>query len=197
MPNEPPSNDIRKLWHDQGEEPVKMSLDDIRRKAQRHGRTIRRRNGIEYVAAAFASAIFGYYILHFHEWFLRIGSGLVIAGAAYMVFQLHRRGSAASAPADLGLTSGLDFYRKELERQRALLSSVWRWYLGPFVPGLAVITLGAAIANPAHSPYAWMFAGSYAGVVALAFWLVARLNQRCADGLQRQIDELDTIERQS
>ena len=174
-----------------------MSLDDIRRKAQKFDRTIRRRNGREYIAAAFVVAIFGYYIWHFHEWFLRIGSGLVIAGAVYMVWQLHRRGSAASEAADLGLTTGLAFYRKELERQHALLSSVWRWYLGPFVPGLAVITLGAAIANPAHSPYAWMFAGSYAVVVAIAFWLLARLNQRCADGLQGQIDELDAVERQS
>ena len=197
MPNEPPPIDVRKLWHDQGGEPVKMSPNEIRRKAQRLGRTIRRRNGIEYVASAFVVAIFGYYILHFHEWFLRIGSGLVIAGAAYMVFQLHRRGSAASAPADLGLTTGLAFYRMELERQRALLSGVWRWYLGPFVPGLAVITLGAAIANPAHSVYAWTFAGSYAAVVALAFWLVARLNQRAADRLRVQIDELDAVEKQS
>jgi CDP-diglyceride synthetase len=156
---------------------------------------IRRRNGREYIAAAFAAAIFGYYIWHFHEWFLRIGSGLVIAGAAYMMFQLHRRGSATSAPADLGLTTGLDFYRKELERQRTLLSGVWRWCLGPFVPGLAVITLGAAITNPAHSPRAWLFAGSYAVVVAVAFWLVARLNQRCAGRLQRQIDELNAAEK--
>jgi hypothetical protein len=139
--------------------------------------------------------MFGYYILHFHEWFMRIGSGLVIAGAVYVVFQLYRRGSAASAPAELGLTTGLDFYRKELERQRVLLNSVWRWYLGPFVPGLAVITLGAAITNPARSPYAWLFAGSYAVVVALAFWLVARLNQRCAGRLQRQIDELNAAEK--
>ncbi len=195
MPNEPPLNDIRKLWHDQGEESVKMSLDEIRRKAQRHEGTIRRRNGREYVAAAFVVAIFGYYIWHFHEWFMRIGSGLVIAGAVYMVFQLHRRGSAASAPADLGLTTGLDFYRNELERQRALLGSVWRWYLGPLVPGLAVIPLGAAIANPAHSPYAWVFAGAYAVVVALVFFLIARLNQRCAGRLQRQIDELNAAEK--
>ena len=195
MSNDPPPNDIRKLWHDQGEEPVKMSVDEIRRRAQKHGRTIRRRNGIEYAAAAFAAAIFGYYIWHFHEWFLRIGSGLVIAGAAYMVFQLHRRGSAESAPADLGLTTGLDFYRKELERQRALLDSVWRWYLGPFVPGLAVITLGAAITNPSRSPYAWVFAASYAVVVAILFFLIARLNQRCAGRLQRQIDELNAVEK--
>jgi hypothetical protein len=197
MPNEPSSNDVRRLWHDQGEEPVKLSPDEIRSRAQGHRRRILRRNSTEYVAAAFVVAIFGYYIWHFHEWFLRIGSALVIAGAVYMVFQLHRRGSAASAPADLGLTTGLAFYRQELERQRALLDSVWRWYLGPFIPGLAVITLGAAITNPAHSPYAWVFAGSYAAVVALAFWLVARLNQRCAGRLQRQVDELDAVERQS
>jgi hypothetical protein len=195
MPNEPSPNDIGKFWRDQREEPVKMSLDEIRGKAQRHRRKILRRNGREYVAAAFVVAMFGYYIWHFHEWFLRIGSGLVIAGAVYVVFQLHTRGSAANAPADLGLTTGLDFYRKELERQRVLLNSVWRWYLGPFVPGLAVITLGAAITNPARSPYAWLFAGSYAVVVALAFWLVARLNQRCAGRLQRQIDELNAAEK--
>jgi hypothetical protein len=195
MPNEPLPDDIRKLWHDQGEEPVKMSLDEIRRKAQQHRRKILRRNGREYVAAAFVVAIFGYYIWHFHEWFMRIGSGLVIAGAVYVVFQLHRRGSAASAPADLGLTTGLDFYRKQLERQHALLSSVWRWYLGPFIPGLAVITLGAAISNLARSPYAWMFAGSYAAVVAIFFFLIARLNQRGADRLQRQIDELNAAEK--
>ncbi len=195
MPNEAPLNDIKKLWHEQGEEPVKMSLDEIRRKAQQHRRKILRRNSREYVAAAFVVAIFGYYIGHFHEWFMRIGSGLVIAGAVYVVFQLHRRGSAASAPADLGLTTGLDFYRKQLERQHALLSSVWRWYLGPFIPGLAVITLGAAITNSARSPYAWMFAGSYAAVVAIFFFLIARLNQRGADRLQRQIDELDAAEK--
>lgn len=195
MPNEAPPNDIRKLWHEQREEAFKMSLDEIRRKAQRHGRTIRRRNGREYVAAAFVVTVFGYYIWHYNEWFMRIGSGLVIAGAVYMVFQLHRRGSGSSAPADLGMTTGLDFYRKELERQRALLSGVWRWYLGPFVPGLAVITLGAAITNPARSPHSWMFAGSYAVVVALLFFLIARLNQRCADRLQRQIDELNAPEK--
>jgi hypothetical protein len=172
-----------------------MSLDEIRRKAQRFSRKIRRRNGREYVAAVFVVAIFGYYIWHYNEWFMRIGSGLVIAGTAYMVFQLHRRGSAASAPADLGLTTGLGFYRKELERQHALLNSVWRWYMGPFVPGLAVITLGAAFTKPGRSPHAWMFAGSYAVVVALAFWLVARLNQRCAGRLQRQIDELNAAEK--
>jgi uncharacterized membrane protein YjfL (UPF0719 family) len=59
------------------------------------------------------------------------------------------------------------------------------------VPGLAVITLGAAITNPARSPYAWMFAGSYAVVVALLFFLIARLNQRGAARLQRQIEELN------
>jgi len=195
MPNEAPPNGIRRLWHDQGEEPVKMSLDEIRRKAQQHRRKILRRNSREYVAAAFVVAVFGYYIWHFHDWFHRIGSVLVIAGAVCVVYQLHRRGSAASAPSDLGLTTGLAFYRQELERQRDLLQSVWRWYLGPFIPGLAVFTLGAAITNPARSPYAWLFAGWYALVVAIGLLLVARLNQRAAGRLQRQIDELNAAEK--
>lgn len=39
------------------------------------------------------------------------------------------------------------------------------------------------------------FAGSYAAVVAIFFFLIARLNQRGADRLQRQIDELNAAEK--
>lgn len=197
MTNEPPSNDIRRLWQDQTEEAVRMSLDEIRKKAQKFQQRIRWRNLREYGAAVFVVAVFGFYIWHFHEAFVRTGSVLVIAGTLYVVSQLHKRGSAKTAPADMALTTCLDFHRRELERQRDLLRGIWWWYLGPLIPGLAVFTLGGATANPNHPLLAWTFAASSAALVALVFFLIAAWNQKCARKLQRQIDELETVERHS
>ena len=69
----------------------------------------------------------------------------MIAGALTVMFELHRRGSARTAPADLGLSTCIDFHRKSLERQRDALRTVWIWYLLPFVPGLAIFEIGSAI----------------------------------------------------
>jgi hypothetical protein len=197
MTNEPPPNDMRSLWQDQRTEPVKMSLDEIRKKAQKFQHRIRWRNLREYSAAVFVVGIFGFYIWHFHNLFHRIGSGLVIAGTLYVVSQLHKRGSARTAPTDMALTTCLDFHRRELERQRDLLRGIWSWYLGPLIPGLAVFTLGGATANPNHPLRAWTITALNAALAALVFFLIGALNQKAARKLQRQIDELDTVERHS
>ena len=197
MTNEPPPNDMRSLWQDQRTEPVKMSLAEIRKKAQKFQHRIRWRNLREYGAAVFVVAVFGFYIWHFHNLFHRIGSGLVIAGTLYVVFQLYKRGSAKTMPADMALITCLDFHRRELERQRDLLRGIWWWYLGPLIPGLIVFTLGGATANPNHPLRAWTLAASSAALGALVFFLIGALNQKCARKLQRQIDELDIVEKQS
>jgi hypothetical protein len=41
--------------------------------------------------------------------------------------------------------------------------------------------------------HVWRFVSAYSAVVALAFYLVARLNRRAALRLQRRIDELDAM----
>ena len=128
---------------------------------------------------------------------MAIGDALLIAGGLYMAFQLRRRGAAGTAPADRALRTWLDFHRHELQRQRDLLRDSWRWYLGPFVPGLVVIVIAGLAANPGRPRHPWLFIGAYSVLAALAILGIRRIHLRGVRKLQRQIDELDATERES
>ena len=93
-------------------------------------------------------------------------------------------GSAESLGTDVGMKSSLDFYRAQLERQRDLVGSVWRWALLPFVPGFLVLLIGQARAQPARVSFVVAY-----GVLALILGvgLHAR-NRRAAAGIQRLLD---------
>lgn len=197
MTNESSSPDIRGVWQSQPTQPPRISRDDLRRRMQKFERRISRRNLREY-----ASGIFVIAASAFCEWRLpaplfRLGSGLAIAGALYVMFQLHRRASARPAPEDLGLNTCIEFHRQVLARQRDALRGVGSWYLLPLVPGLAVIMVGTArnqwAAHPDQLGHLIMGYGIVAGLVAVVFLAVWRLNQRGADRLQDQIDELTAL----
>ena len=66
----------------------------------------------------------------------------MIVGTLFMVYTLHKRGSARTVSAEFELRTCMDFHRKELQRQRDLLRDVWSWYLLPFVPGMLVFRAG-------------------------------------------------------
>ena len=125
------------------------------------------------------------------------GSGLTIAGALYVMFQLHRRASVRPAPGDLGLSTCIEFHRQTLERQRDALRGVGSWYLLPLVPGLAVIMIGTAVnqwtAHPVGMGHLVMGYGLLAALVGAVFFAVWKLNQRGADRLQVQIDEMTAL----
>ena len=194
MANDPAPDNMKKLWQEQKMETVPMSLDEIRSKARKYQSRIGWRNGREYAALALVGAFFAYSMAKPGPALLRVGEGLCIAAGLYVAWQIRRRGAARPVPADLGFATCLAFHRRELERQRDLLRSVWRWYLGPMVPGLAVIMLAGVMANPGHLRHPKLFIASYAAVVALAFFVVGRWNQRAARRLERQIDEIAALE---
>jgi hypothetical protein len=124
---------------------------------------------------------------------MRVGDWVSIAGMLYVVYQLHRRGSAKTVATDPAPASCLDFHRRELERQRDMLLGIWSWYLGPLIPGMVLIAVAGGLVNPGHPKRAWLFEALYAAIVALGFYFVAKLNQRAAQRLQRQIDELNAM----
>jgi hypothetical protein len=194
MANDFATQKARDVWQHQAVEPLKMSIDEIRVKARRHERMIRRRNAIEYFAVALVVTSFAYNIWHLHAALMRLGSGLCIAGAIYMAVQLHRRGSTKAVPAEMGLLSGIDFYRSELGRQRDLLRNSWSWYLGPLLPGLAVLVVGALIHSPNLSWRGIVFVVAYCVATALALLGIRRLHLKGVKYLQRQIDELNSLE---
>jgi small-conductance mechanosensitive channel len=195
MPNEIPQDEYRNAWQDQPVENIAMPLEEIRRRASKFERRIRWRNAREYAGVAIVVGVFGYYIKSVPFLLARAGSVLTIAGALYVAWQLHRRGSSETAPAGAALEDCLGFHRRELERQRDALASVWRWYLGPLVPGLAVFVAGTALAVPIPIGYRALTAAIMLAIVGVVFWLVAKLNRSGARKLQTRIDELQALER--
>jgi peptidoglycan/LPS O-acetylase OafA/YrhL len=192
MENELPPDHLKSLWQNHNLEPVQMSLEEIRQKAEGFQNIIRRRNLREYVAAAFVFAGVGYGIWRFPG--MRLACGLLLTGTIYVLYQLHTRGAAKRVPESLALDTCLEFHRRELERQRDLARDVLKWYLLPFVPGLLAVLAVPLLHQP---PEKWIRAAPVLLLWAAMFYAVLRLNKRGADKLQRQIDELNSMNRES
>ena len=200
MPDNPPQDEMRTLWQAQHVEEHQMSLEEIRRKANRFEKRVSRRNLREYIAAVVVVLVFGAFMVHPPErkWnrnVARTACGLEILAALYVSYQLHTRGATRKAPSDLPVAPSLELHRSALVQQRDLLDSVWSWYLLPFVPGMLVLALAFAfppdgrMANPAG------LAVMAAFVTAVFVW-IARLNKRVARKLQRRIDALDALHKE-
>ena len=180
------SDDLQDLWQSQNPQPFHMSVEEIRERARKFQRRIHWRNLREYIGVAVVVLIFGSQTFARIDPIRRIGSGLLVAGALWIAWHLRAHGASREVAGDC-----LSFHRRELERQRDLLRSVWKWYLGPMIPGLLLIAVGSWSGN--HAPYHTEFLILYVVVCALVFYAIGRLNERGARYLQRQIDELDRL----
>ena len=191
MVNESPPNDrLKTVWQNQPSEGIRMSVDEIRHRAGKFQKKVYWRNAREYIAAIVVLVIFGFDFWHTSDALARVAFGLIIAGTLYVIWHLHQRGASRSVPTEMGLASGLEFHRRELERQRDLLRSVWSWYLGPVIPGLVVLMVARARIDPGHLRNIGLSSALIALVFVSAWWL----NQRAARKLERRIDELNVLE---
>lgn len=187
------NDDMRNIWQCQKTEGVHMSVDEIRLRAGKFNRGIQWRNAREYIAAFAVIVFFAFSFARTDDALTRVGFGLTIAGVAYVCWHLLTHGSSRHLPEELGVASSLQYHRRELERQRDLLRGVWRWYLGPMVPGLFLLMAAIARTNPGHLKHFWWFVAGYDILVILLFMFIGRLNQRAANRLQQQIDELNRL----
>ncbi len=191
MPGKPPDFEPQALWQSQSTEHDPMTIAAIHEKARVFQTRIRRRNLIEYIASIVVIAGFTPALLHPGSWMMQAGAGLIMIATVFVVWQLHRRGSAAALP-DSG-DALIDFHRRELVRQRDMLRAVAVWYLGPFVPGMALTMLGRWFqAHAQHRPVGLdhliiLLSGGIVSLMLLGIWL---LNQWGARRLQKRIDEL-------
>jgi hypothetical protein len=180
-----PTEDSLSLWQELPVETLQFSIEEIRSKAQKLQSSVRRRNARELIAFASVVAAFSYYGVHFNGTLFRCGCALIIVGGGYAMWSLVTRGGSSPLPRT-GLETCVAFHKSELEKQRDLLRSVWRWYLGPMIPGFVLFLLGQALEQ--HTPW---WAVSAVGLIAGAVFLgVGRLNHHAAEKAQRDIDAL-------
>ncbi len=187
-----PQDSVQKVWQDQPLERIQMPAEVIRKRAARFERRIRWRNLRESMASIIVMLVLGHLIQTTHDTIARTTFALFIAGLAWIVVHLRRRGTAKSLPPGLDTSSSLRFYRAELERERELVASVWSWYLGPLIPGMVVYSVGRAIRSP--YPAAWAGLLLFDAGVAATFLLIWKLNMRAARCLERTIAELKRAE---
>ena len=185
-----PNEDLRTVWQKQKTEGVHMSVDEIRLRAGKHSHKIAWRNAREYIAALAVTVFFSFSFWHTEDTLTRAGFVLMVGGLIYVCWHLHANGSWRRMPENLGAENCLQFHRRELERQRDLLRGVWRWYLGPMVPGMVVLMVAIARTNPGHLKHFGSVVAVYDTLVVLFFVFVGWLNERAARKLQKKIDEL-------
>ncbi len=180
----------KQAWQASVEVAGPLPLEELRKGADKFYRRIWWRNAIEYVACLIVVIGFGTYFFALPHVLQKAGSMLVIAATLFVAWQLHRRASA-EPPERAGTRPLLLFARAQLVRQRNALRSIFRWYLLPFLPGMAVFMTGTMLAGRPSGPEARDAVG-FAVLIAL-FVGIWWINQLGARSLQRHIDEIDAL----
>ena len=98
-------------------------------------------------------------------------------------------------PGDAGLSTGLEFCRREIERRRHLLRRVLLWSFGPVLLAIGTFILALAMVGgrdrgifPNAMPFMTLV------VIWIARYFVIRMREQRE--LQREIDKLSDIERE-
>lgn len=180
MPNDPKS-----LWKEQPVTVAAYSPDDLRLRLDKQQKSFRMRNLVEYAAGLLVIAFFGFLAMGQGDDLARAGAFLVILGTVVVLWQLHRRASAAPVPAEGDLIA---FQRQQLVRQHTALKSVPLWYLAPFMPGMGLLIYARFRDIPADEVLGASLGTAWVVATFVAVWL---LNHFAARKLARQIETLD------
>jgi hypothetical protein len=204
MRNDSSGNDPRTIWQNQPTEPSIMTLEKIRQKTQElHAKTRRQMIGNLILPLA-VFVFYGYAITKFSNPALRTVFACAIAWSLAGQYFLNRGMWSAMLPGDAALSTGIESYRREVERQRSLFGRFMLWQFGPLMFAIAtlillILTLGignrgmpldGAILKEAllkMTPF----------LTLMVIWIVSFfvIRMRAQRQLQREIDELNEIER--
>ena len=195
MPDEFPMNDPQKIWQNQPTEPIKVSPDEIRRKAQKLQRKARMAALVSIVMGLFLFLWFARTFVRVHDVVPRIGWGLVSLWCIYCAYHGYKQmGRLASEAA---LCTSFEFYRRELERQRDFDRHIWRRSGLPLAfAGMAMIVVPGLI-KALESPRLLLNAAPFFVLLAVWFVIFLSMRRRNRRKLQREIDELNVLEREN
>ncbi len=198
MPDDVPGDNPKNIWQHQPIEASTMTLEKVRNKARElHSRTRRKLLGtiVGPLAAAFCY-VFGIKEFPPLQLALQLLFGFALAWSLAGLYFLNRGMWSEAIPGDAGLSAGLEFCRREIERRRDYLRRVLLWSFGPVLLAIATIILALTMIGgrlrgifPNGLPFL-----ALVGLWVIA-WFVIRLREQRE--LQREIDELNDIGREN
>ena len=197
MPNDSSGNDPRTIWQNQPTAPTTPTMEKIRLKVRElHAKTRRQmlaNLGVPLVVLVFCAIGMKQFP---HPGLLRSLFAFAIVWSLAGLYFQNREMWSAMLPADAGLSTGLESYRREVERRRSLSGRFMLWGFGPMVLAIAalivlLLTLGTG------TPLTERLLKMTPFLTLLAAWFVSFffIRMRQLRELQREIDELNAIER--
>ncbi len=196
MPDDSAENDTRKIWQNQPTERYEMTLEKIREKARElHAKTRKQFLGI--LAGPLVVAFFYAFGVKQFPSLGRVLQPLFAFALVWSVaglYFLNRGKWSAGMPGDAGFSAGLEFCRREIERQRDYFRRIVLWQFGPVI--LAIGTFILALAMVAGRK---VLLNAIPFMTLVVLWIAAYfvIRARQQRGLQREIDELNGIEREN
>ena len=178
--------ELKSLWQSQPIMTVSYSFEQLQQDAVGFRRQIVRRNVQESISALIVALIFVYFAWVSPVLLMRIGSGLVVLGSFFILYQLQHQASIRELPPENLALPYLTYFREELVRQRDVLRNVWSWLILPMV-GMSVLFWGMAQPNPADFPW------SITSVIFIPCIVVIGMNFLAAHKIQRKIYRLDQL----
>jgi hypothetical protein len=195
MGNEPPSDDPLNIWQNQPREIPKMTLEEVHLEKAKALRKKTRWEVAVSPAALIAVCIFAFAISR--GTIPRIACGVAILWTLIVHLPAIRRTWSRPLASDVGLLSGVAFYRRELEHRLAYFRKPWRTWGKLVIP---VFIVAAALVYPAilgviHRPALAINMIPFFALMALWFVLLFRITSQQIRQIQLELAELDALER--
>ena len=195
MQNDSPENSVKTIWLNQPTEKPTMISKLIAQKS-RELRTRTRRGLMGTVTAPLAAGIFYAFSMKAFPALRQVLQPLFLFAVSWGlagVYFMNRGMWSAAMPGDLGLKTGLQACRLEIERQRDLARRVLVWSFAPLMLTVATFVLALALIPPRGRG---IFPNGLPFLIVLVVWIVSFfvLRSREQRKLKREIDELKDIE---
>lgn len=197
MPTDLSMQDPQNIWQSQPTEVMKMSASDLRHKAIERQSKARSEALSTIIIGIVICVAFAWFFASAHALLARIGWGLLSLCMVYAACHAYKWIWPRNLPEDAPIGTCLEYYRRELERQRDYAHRWWRSGL-PFFLLLGMLMAGLGTGARNAPPHPWR--NSIPFLVILATWAVTFLFMRRKLGrenLQQEIDELRSLEKDS
>jgi hypothetical protein len=192
------------VWQSQSREAPRISLQFVRRQAERLNADIRREARFGYFGTAFA-ALLGLFVVFAPgpAWssvqapaaivvVIQWTALLSLLACGYIAFRTRLRGKLQLATEHEQVLQSLHAYRTALERRRDHYATAWRWSLWPAIPAVVVILGGTLLFD--ERPHKWLRLSLATLVCAMAFLFAAWFSLRKSAGFQKELDALKTLD---